>query len=86
MKRFAQFTEKEFTSTRGYYGEIGVRTVIKHCSIIKDVWIGEDAYINGANKLKNLTINSGEESKTQIGEGCEIVNGIIGCGCRILYG
>lgn len=86
LKRFAQFTENEFTSTRGYYGKIGDRTVIKNSSIIKDVWIGEDAYIKGANKLKNLTINSGEEGKTQIGEGCEIVNGIIGYGCRIFYG
>ncbi len=86
MKRFAHFTEKEFTSPRGYYGTIGDRTVIKNSSIIKDVLIGEDAYIKGANKLKNLTINSGEEGKTQIGEGCEIVNGIIGYGCRIFYG
>ncbi len=86
MKRFAQFTEKQFTSTRGYYGKVGDRTVIKNTSIIKDVWIGEDAYIKGANKIKNVTINSGEEGKTQIGEGCEIVNGIIGYGCRVFYG
>lgn len=86
MKRFADFTEHEFTSALGYYGEIGDRTVIKNSSIIKDARIGEDAYIKGANKLKNLTINSGEEGKTQIGEGCEIVNGIIGYGCRIFYG
>ncbi len=86
MKRFALFTEKEFPSARGYYGKIGDRAVIKNSSIIKDVWIGEDAYIKGANKLKNLTINSGEEGQTQIGEGCEIVNGIIGYGCRIFYG
>ncbi|TMN86580.1 DUF4954 family protein, partial [Pseudoalteromonas sp. S408] len=54
--------------------------------IIKDVWVGTDAYFKGANKLKNLTVNSGEEGRTQIGEGCEIVNGIIGYGCRIFYG
>lgn len=33
-------------------------------------------------QLKNLTINSGEEGRTQIGEGCEAVNGIIGYGCK----
>ena len=86
LNRFAQFTEEESTSTRGYYGKIGDRSVIKNSGIIKDVWIGEDAYIKGANKLKNLTINSGEEGRTQIGEGCEMVNGIIGFGCRIFYG
>jgi hypothetical protein len=86
MKRFRQFTEKRFDRQRGYYGKIGDRTVIKNCRIIKDAWIGSDAYIKGANKLKNLTINSGTEGKTQIGEGCELVNGIIGFGCRIFYG
>ncbi|MBN9297244.1 MAG: DUF4954 family protein [Filimonas sp.] len=86
LQRFREFTEQKFNTKRGYYGKIGDRTVIKNCSIIKDVWIGSDAYIKGANKLKNLTINSGPEGRTQIGEGCEIVNGIIGSGCRIFYG
>ena len=86
LKKFVSFTQERFTSNRGYYGKIGDRTVIKNTDIIKDVWIGEDAYIKGANKLKNLTILSGDEGRSQIGEGCEIVNGIIGYGCRIFYG
>lgn len=86
LQKFKEFTEARFNDLRGYYGKVGDRTVIKNTAIIKDVWIGEDAYIKGANKLKNLTINSGSEGTTQIGEGCEIVNGIIGFGCRIFYG
>lgn len=86
QNRFIQFTDKQFDKRRGYYGEIGDRTVIKNSRIIKDVWIGSDAYIKGANKLKNLTINSTAEAKSQVGEGCELVNGIIGEGCRIFYG
>jgi hypothetical protein len=86
MDRFREFTEKKFDQKRGYYGKIGDRCVIKNTSIIKDVWIGTDAYIKGANKLKNLTIDSCEEAPTQIGEGCELVNGIINDGCRIFYG
>ncbi|MBS1973470.1 MAG: DUF4954 family protein, partial [Bacteroidetes bacterium] len=86
QKKFCEFTEKKFDNHRGYYGKIGDRTVIKNCKIIKDVMIGSDAYLKGANKLKNLTINSSAESKTQIGEGCEMVNGIINNGCRIFYG
>jgi NDP-sugar pyrophosphorylase family protein len=86
LEQFKKFTELEFKLERGYYGKIGNRTVIKNSAIIKDVWIGDDAYIKGANKLKNLTINSGEKGKTQIGEGCELVNGIIGFGCTIFYG
>jgi hypothetical protein len=86
MEKLKIFTEKRFDSQRGYYGKIGDRTVIKNTRIIKDAWIGTDAYIKGANKLKNLTINSSAEVPTQIGEGCELVNGIVGFGCRIFYG
>ena len=87
LEKLTEITEKKFTTIRGYYGKIGNRTIIKNSKSIKDVWIGEDAYIKGVNKLKNLTINSGSrEGRTQIGEGCELVNGIIGHGCRIFYG
>jgi hypothetical protein len=86
MQKFKDFTERKFDNLHGYYGKIGDRTIIKNTAIIKDVRVGSDAYIKGANKLKNLTINSSAEAKTQIGEGCEIVNGIIGYGCRIFYG
>lgn len=86
MQQLQLFTESKFSSRRGYYGQIGDRTVIKNTSIIKDVWVGTDAYIKGANKLKNLTINSSSEAHTQIGEGCELVNGVIDYGCRVFYG
>jgi hypothetical protein len=86
LQKFKDFTEKRFDKMRGYYGKVGDRTVIKNCKIIKDVWVGTDAYFKGANKLKNLTVNSDEERTSQIGEGCELVNGIVGFGCRIFYG
>ena len=86
QSRFKEFTLKKFDTQRGYYGVIGDRTVIKNCKIIKDVNIGSDAYLKGANKLKNLTIHSSAEATSQIGEGCELVNGIIDYGCRIFYG
>lgn len=86
MKRFKELTQNAFGSSRGEYGTIGKACVLKHNRIIKDVKIGEAAYIKGANKLKNLTINSNDLSRTQIGEGVELVNGIIGYGCKIFYG
>ena len=84
--KYKEMTIQEFSSKRGFYGQIGDRTVIKNTGIIKDVNMGTDTYIKGANKLKNLTIISNAEASTQIGEGCEIVNGIIHEGCRIFYG
>ncbi|MFD2903639.1 DUF4954 family protein [Sphingobacterium anhuiense] len=84
--RFKELTEKRFSTVRGTYSMIGDRCIIKNSQNIKNVQIGSDAYIKGINKLKNLTINSSPEAFTQIGEGCELVNGIVGYGCRIFYG
>jgi hypothetical protein len=86
LQKFKEFTENSYDKQHGYYGKVGDRTVIKNCKIIKDVLVGSDAYFKGANKLKNLTVNSDENRTSQIGEGCELVNGIVGFGCRIFYG
>ena len=86
MARFKDYTDKMFNQQRGYYGKVGDRTVIKNCKIVKDVWIGTDAYLKGANKIKNVTIHSSAEAMSQVGEGCELVNGIISLGCRVFYG
>ena len=86
MERFEKLTNKKFDLRLGRYGMIGRDSVLKHNRIIKDTYIGESAYIKGSNKLKNLTINSNEEAPTQIGEGVELVNGILGHGCHVFYG
>lgn len=81
-----KITQDSIDNRRGYYGVIGNDCVVKNSLIIKDVKMGSYCYIKGANKLKNLTINSSEAEPTQIGEGVELVNGIIGYGCHIFYG
>ncbi len=86
MRAFEELTERTMDRRRGYYGYVGAQTVIKSCDTIKDVWIGEGAYIKGANKLKNLTLRSTKAEPVQIGEGVELVNGIIGSGSRVFYG
>ncbi len=79
-------TQNSYDSRRGSYALIGEQTVIKNCLTIKDTTIGSFAYIKGANKIKNVSIKSDEAEITQIGEGVELVNGIIGFGCHIFYG
>ena len=86
IERLGDITQKQFDSSRGYYGTVGTQSVVKTSRILKDVKIGRHCYIKGANKLKNLTINSSPEEPSQIGEGVELVNGIIGFGCHIFYG
>ena len=86
IKRLEKLTQNECDSRCGYYGVVKCGSVVKSCRIIKDVYIGEFSYIKGANKLKNLTILSSEDEPSQIGEGVELVNGIIGYGSHIFYG
>jgi hypothetical protein len=86
QKNLRVITQKSIDNKRGYYGTTGNNCVIKNSLILKDVKISSHCYIKGANKLKNLTINSSEKEPTQIGEGVELVNGIIGFGCHIFYG
>jgi hypothetical protein len=81
-----EMTQDEYGGRRGSYGTIGSGSVIKSCKIIKDTAAGNAVYIKGANKLKNLTILSSEDEPTQIGEGVELVNGIVGYGCHVFYG
>ncbi|TSA31248.1 MAG: DUF4954 family protein [Porphyromonadaceae bacterium] len=86
QKNLKAMTQNRLDNRRGYYGTIGDQCVIKNSLILKDVKIGACCYIKGANKLKNITINSSDAESTQIGEGVELVNGIVGYGCRIFYG
>ncbi len=86
IKRLEKLTQNECDSRCGYYGVVKCGSVVKSCRIIKDVYIGEFSYIKGANKLKNLTILSSEDEPSQIGEGVELVNGIIGYGSHVFYG
>jgi NDP-sugar pyrophosphorylase family protein len=86
QNKLKEITQNRFDNRRGYYGTVGDQCVIKNSRIIKDVQVGTHCYVKGANKLKNLTINSTEAETTQIGEGVELVNGIVGFGCHIFYG
>ena len=86
QENLKKITQNSIDNHRGFYGTTEKNCVIKNSLILKDVKIGSHCYIKGANKLKNLTINSSEEEPTQIGEGVELVNGIIGYGCHIFYG
>jgi len=86
QENLKKITQDSLDNRRGYYGTTGNNCVVKNSLILKDVKIGSNCYIKGANKLKNLTINSSEKEPTQIGEGVELVNGIIGYGCHIFYG
>lgn len=81
-----ELTDNTYSTLRGWYGEIGADSVIKNCGIIKDVKTGQNCYIKGCNKLKNLTVKSTYEEPTQLGEGIELVNGIVGEGCSVFYG
>jgi len=83
---FEKMTQAEGDARLGLYGVVSKGSVLKSCRIIKDVFVGEYSYIKGANKLKNLSILSSQDESSQIGEGVELVNGIVGYGSHVFYG
>ncbi|MBQ6780576.1 MAG: DUF4954 family protein [Treponema sp.] len=85
LKKFVRMTEYGFSKKRNTFGIVEDDAVIKNCTLLKDVKVGKNAYIKGAFKLKNATLLSSPEEPTQIGEGVELVNGIVGYGSRIFY-
>lgn len=85
MKRLFEMTEKENDDRWNVFGIVESGSVIKNTRLIKDVKIGSGAYIKGALKLKNITVCSSPEEPSQIGEGVEMVNGIMGAGSKVFY-
>lgn len=85
QKRFVELTDSGFSKKLDTYGIIENDVVIKNTILIKDTKVGPFCYIKGAFKIKNVTILSNENEQSQIGEGVELVNGIIGAGCRVFY-
>ena len=85
MSRFIELTEVGNDREKNTCGMVFDDTVIKNTVLIKDAKIGSFAYIKGAFKLKNITVCSSEEEPSQIGEGVEMVNGIMGYGSKVFY-
>ena len=85
MQRLVELTENGNPKTLDTFGTVGDASVIKNTTLLKDAKIGEGAYIKGAFKLKNITVLSSAEAESQIGEGVEMVNGIMGYGSRVFY-
>ena len=85
QQRFFEMTEKAFSKKLDTFGIVSNDVVIKNTTLLKDAKIGSAAYIKGAFKLKNITVLSSEMEPTQIGEGVELVNGIVGYNSRIFY-
>ncbi len=85
MERFVELTEHDNDRYQCTCGIVYNDVVIKHTALIKDAKIGSHAYIKGAFKLKNITVCSSEAEPSQIGEGVEMVNGIMGYGSKVFY-
>ncbi|GHT49562.1 DUF4954 domain-containing protein [Spirochaetia bacterium] len=85
MQRFLELTEYGNDKICDTVGLVSHNAVIKNTLLIKDVKVGCYAYIKGALKLKNITICSSADEVSQIGEGVEMVNGIMGYGSKVFY-
>ena len=85
QRRFVELTEYGQSKELNPFGIVGQDVVIKNSSLLKDAKIGDCCYIKGAFKIKNVTVLSSEAEPSQIGEGVELVNGIMGFGSKVFY-
>lgn len=85
LDRFVEITENDNSKKLDTHGIIEDDVIIKNTILIKDAKICSSAYIKGAFKLKNITVRSSEAEPSQIGEGVELVNGIMGFGSKVFY-
>lgn len=85
LRRFVELTEYAQSKALTTYGIVEDDAIVKNSVLLKDVKVGSWSYIKGASKLKNITVLSSAEEPTQIGEGVELVNGIVGYGSHIFY-
>lgn len=85
QKRFVELTEYGQSKELDTFGIVGQDVIIKNSSLLKDAKIGDCCYIKGAFKIKNVTVLSSEAEPSQIGEGVELVNGIMGFGSKVFY-
>ncbi|WP_147612862.1 DUF4954 family protein [Treponema pectinovorum] len=85
QKRFLEMTEAKNSKKWDTFGIVENDAVIKNTTLLKDVKVGANSYIKGAFKLKNITVLSSPDEPSQIGEGVELVNGIMGFGSKVFY-
>lgn len=83
QQKLMELTQQYCDARPGRYGHIGDRCVILNARIIEDVNIGSCGLVDGAGKLVNCTVNSSPHEPASIGSGVELVDGIIGLGCRV---
>ncbi len=85
MEKLEKLVDRLEDSSGTPEGRIGRGTAVRSCRLLEDIRTGEFAVISGATRLKSLTVNSTEESRTEIGAGAELVHGIMGEGSKALY-
>ena len=81
-----RLTEHTRANSPGKFGQIGTQTILKHCHVLHNVDVGTHAFVQGANKLENVTVQSTAAEPTVIDSDIQIVDGIIGPGNRVLHG
>lgn len=83
LRRLATARAEQQRSTQGH---IGTGSRIERCGTLRNIWVGEQARIDGATLLENGTVASSAEAPTLIGDlvisrdfivqnGCEITDG-----------
>lgn len=86
LKSLTDLTDKMDSYRERTIGFIGKNGIIKNSRKLEDFKSGPFVEIDGANHLKNITVQSSKEEPTYIGDSSELINGIVGFSNKILHG
>ncbi|HNY28021.1 MAG TPA: DUF4954 family protein [Candidatus Sumerlaeota bacterium] len=71
---------------RGCPGLIQTGATLLHVPILRGILVGPHACLDGADRLKNVTIESSAEEPAHVGAGADLEDGLVGRGCHVGFG
>ena len=83
LKKLTEMTDALGREERFSCARIGKNSVLRNCGSIRNTLCGENAIIEGALNMNNVTLQSSAEEPVFIGAGVNLKNGIIGFQNRI---
>lgn len=83
LEAYGEFVNAYIDSIRSSFGVMGRGGVIRHTARVEDVYLGEEAVIEGATIVQNCTLLSSPDERTEVSHGAYVRNSCLQYGCEV---
>jgi len=83
LEAYAEFVRSYVDACSAPFGVIERGGVIRHTAAVEDVYLGEEAVIDGATLVRNCTILSNPDERTEVSHGAYVRNSCLQYGCGV---